>query len=184
MIETSIYVGDLRSHVGSHRQVHVNVPGESFASTLCQVVDEITCDLTLESVNRGIIIHGTLQGNFKAQCSYGLIEIVEPFTVNVNELFEEVRAREPVSDDEDTYRFQGDDIDIEQMLRDSIIINLPLAPVCGHGPEDCTVCSAQVVPFIAKDVVEKSEEIIGGINDAIAKDDIDPRWKALDDFPK
>ena len=184
MIESSIYVGDLRAHVGSRRDIHILVPGESFHSSLCKVVDEITCDLILESVSHGIVVHGNLQLNFSAQCSYGLVDIVEPLTVNVNELFEEIRPREPIKDDEETYRFQGDDIDIEQMLRDSIIPSLPLAPVCGHGPENCLVCSNQVVPYIAKDLDAISDHIIGGIADAVAEPKRDPRWSALDDFPK
>jgi len=179
MIETSIYVGDLRSHVGSRRDIHIEIPGESFHSSLCKVIDAITCDLTLESISNGIVIHGICQGNFSAQCSYGLVDIVEPFSVNVNELFEEVRSRDIVDGDEDTYRFRGEDIDIEQMLRDSVIPSLPLAPVCSHGPQDCVVCTSQIVPFIGKDLDKISDEIVGGIEDAIAPNPVDPRWSGL-----
>ena len=153
MIETSIYVGDLRSHVGSRRDIHVEIPGESFYSSLCKVIDDITCDFTLESISNGIVVHGICQGNFSAQCSYGLVEIVEPFSVNV-----------------------------EQMLRDSVIPSLPLAPVCSHGPQDCVVCSSQIVPFISKDLDKISDKIIGGIDDAIAPDSVDSRWSALESF--
>jgi len=184
LIETSIYVGDLRSHIGSRRDIHIEIPGESFSSSLCKVIDEIACDFTLESISNGIVIHGVCQGNFAALCSYGLVDIVEPFQVNINELFEEVRARDIIDGDEDTYRFRGDDIDIEQMLRDSVIPSLPLAPKCSHGPEDCVVCSSQVVPFIGKDLDKISDEIIGGIDDAIAPKPIDPRWSALEQFGK
>ena len=182
MIETSIYVGDLRSHVGSRRDIHVEIPGESFYSSLCKVIDDITCDFTSESISNGIVVHGICQGNFSAQCSYGLVEIVEPFSVNVNELFEEKRARDIVDGDEDTYQFRGEDLDIEQMLRDSVIPSLPLAPVCSHGPQDCVVCSSQIVPFISKDLDKISDKIIGGIDDAIAPDSVDSRWSALESF--
>ncbi|HMS24295.1 MAG TPA: hypothetical protein PKB15_01170, partial [Acidimicrobiia bacterium] len=93
MIESSIYVGDLRSHIGSRRDVHLVVPGETFFSTLARIVDDLTCDLTIESVGHGFVIHGTVQTNYSAQCGYGLVEIIEPLTVNVNELFEERRVR-------------------------------------------------------------------------------------------
>ncbi len=180
MIETSIYVGDLRSHVGSRRDIHIVVPGESFSTNVAQIIDDITCDLTLESVPHGIVIHGLLQGNYSAQCSYGLIDIVEPIRVTVNnELFEEVRLRERMQEeDEDVYRFKGEDLDIEQMLRDILLTSLPLAPVCGHGPENCAVCSAQVTPFIAKDLGNISDHVIGGIDDVITEKK-NP-WAALD----
>ena len=183
MIESSIYVGDLRSHIGSRRDVHLVVPGETFFSTFARIVDDLTCDLTIESVGHGFVIHGTVQTNYSAQCGYGLVEIIEPLTVNVNELFEERRVRDPIKDDDETYRFTGDDIDIEQMLRDSILTSLPLAPVCGHGPENCVVCANQIVPFLTKDFDEVSEHIIGGIDDVVSEPVKDSRWSALDEFP-
>lgn len=179
MIETSIYVGDLRAHIGSRRDIHLEVPGGTFYSPLCKVIDDISCDFIMESISNGIVIHGLCQGNYSALCSYGLVDIVEPFQVSVNELFEEVRARDRVDGDEDTYQFRGDDLDIEQMLRDSVIPSLPLAPKCSHGPQDCTICSSQVVPFIQKDIDGISDKIIGGIDDVVAKNEIDPRFEVL-----
>lgn len=181
MIETSIFIGDLRAHVGSRRDIHIEVPGDTFASPLAQVVDEITCDLTLESVSHGIVVHGTLATRYSAKCSYGLVDIVEPLTAVVNELFEEVKFKEQISHDAETYQFIGNELDIEQMLRDSVIPSLPLAPVCGHGPENCSICSSQIEPFISRDVGELSNQIIGGIDDVLA-DDKDPRWSVLDDL--
>lgn len=183
MIESTIYVGDLRARVGSRRNVRVEIPGSSFSSSLCKIIDEITCDLILESVNHGIVVHGSLQMNYSAQCSFGLIDIVEPLTVNINELFEELRPREKIDDDdEQTYTFKGDDINIEQMLRDSILTSLPLAPVCGHGPENCTICASQVKPFLAKDLDRISKDIVGGIDDVTAERTSDNRWSALNDL--
>lgn len=182
MIESTIYVGDLRARIGSKRETRIEVPGVSFSSALCKIVDDVTCNLVLESVSHGVVIHGVLQLNFSAECSYGLVDIVEPLTINVNELFEEIRPREPLNDDDETYKFQGDDLDVEQMLRDSILTSLPLAPVCGHGPENCTICSNQIKPFINKDIEKLTDHIIGGIDDAIADSKADDRWSALNDL--
>lgn len=187
MIASSVYIGDLRSRIGSRRDIHLVVPGTSFSSILAHVVDDITCDLTLENVSQGIVVHGRLQGNYSAQCSYGLIEFTEPLTITVNELFEDSKKIERDDEkDEETYLFTGDELDLEQFIRDAILLNLPLAPVCGHGPENCAVCSSQIVPFLAKDLDDVSNKIIGGIDDAIAETGQpkkDPRWSALDDFP-
>lgn len=182
MIESTIYVGDLRARVGSRRSVRVEVSGASFSSSLCKIIDEVTCDLLLESVSHGIVVHGSLNLNYSAQCSFGLIDIVEPLTVNINELFIESRPREKIDNDEETYTFKGDDIDIEQMLRDSILTSLPLAPVCGHGPENCTICASQVKPFLFKDIDNISRDIVGGIDDVIADPKLDKRWSALKDL--
>lgn len=177
MIETSIYVGDLRAYVGSRRDIHIEVPGESFSTRLCAITDDISCDFTLESVSHGIVIHGVMQLNYAAQCSYGLVDIVEPLVVSVaNELFHENKTREKNTNDDESYSFQGDDLDIEQMIRDAIVTHVPLAPVCGHGPNDCVVCSTTVVPFLGNDE---------SVADEVTHPDVtDPRWDALKDFPR
>ena len=45
------------------------------------------------------------------------------------------------------------------------------------------MCSNQIKPFIAKDLEEISDQIIGGIEDVISEPKKDPRWSALDEFP-
>ncbi|MFN8015528.1 MAG: YceD family protein [Acidimicrobiia bacterium] len=188
MIECRVYVGDLLNHLGSKREIHLSIPGVGFSSALCSVIDDVECNLTLESVTGGIVVHGFLDGNYSAQCSYGLTDIVDSFHFNVNELFESPRERdkkiinidvEGQLGQDDNYQFTGDELDLEQMFRDVIITGLPLAPVCAHGPENCSVCSVQIKKFISKRF-DKSDEVIGGIDDVLNQHD--PRWSALDDF--
>ena len=179
MIETSIYVGDLRSRLGSRRDVHLEIPGDDYQSFLCKVIDTVVCDFTLESVTSGIVIHGLIQGNFGAQCSYGLREIVQPFTVNVNELFEEIRIRDRDDLDEETYKFKGDDLDISQMLTDAIVPSLPLAPVCSGGPSNCVICSAQIKPFISDQEHQSRKFSKDSLFETESDDIFDPRWDAL-----
>lgn len=184
MIETSIFVGDLRTHVGSRRDVHLEISGKEFHSATVRIVDDVICDLTLESVSHGIVVRGNLQADYSAVCSYGLVDIVEPFNAVVNELFEEVKHQDEISDDSHNYQYFGENIDINQMLRDAIITSLPLVPVCGHGPEDCSICSSQITPFIDRDAKDIEKQIVGNIDDVLgsAKDIKDPRWAALDDI--
>jgi uncharacterized metal-binding protein YceD (DUF177 family) len=180
VIETKIYVGDLRSHKGAHRDVHLEIPGESFSTNVAHIVDTVTCDLVLENASSAIVVRGTLSGNFTAQCSYGLVDFTESFSVLVNELFEERDHRRPhesLDDEEDSYSYSGDDIDIEDLMHDSISVYLPLAPACAHGPENCAVCSSEIIPFIAKDL---PEGIVGGVDDV--EPPKDNRWSALDDL--
>lgn len=180
MIETSIYVGDLLHRIGSRRDFHIVVPGEKYSSSVARIIDDVTCDLSVESVSQGIVVHGTIQANYSAQCSYGLVDLVEDLVLNVNELFEEEKKRRDVlreDDDEETYSFTGDEIDVEDLIRDSILLGLPIAPVCGHGPENCAVCSNEIVPFIDK---ELPPGIVGGVGDIEPKPD--SRWAVLDDL--
>ena len=185
MNEHLIYVGDVFKRSGSHKQVHLVIDDEEFKTSFAHVVDEVTCDFTLESITNGIVVRGTISGNYEAKCGYGLETFNESFTYNVNELFEHghklsaksVESNFAMADDddeeEDLYSFEGADIDVTQMVIDTILTNLPIAPVCSHGPENCSVCSKEVLPYISKDDLrDKPREV--------EEKKIDPRWQALD----
>ena len=187
MSENLIHIGDVFKRSGSHKQVHLVIENEEFATSFARVIDEVTCDFTLESITNGIVVRGTIVGNYEAKCGYGLESFTESFTYNVNELFEHGnaitlgtrgggsdlaskarRGTDPNiedSEEEELYSFEGADIDVTQMVIDTILTNLPIAPVCSHGPENCTVCATEVLPYIDKDgltlqPIEKNEKKI------------------------
>jgi uncharacterized protein len=60
-----------------------------------------------------------------------LNEMSRPLSVGVSELFE------PNPVEGDTYALEGHEIDLEQLLRDSVVLELPLAPTCGDEPGSC-----------------------------------------------
>jgi uncharacterized protein len=76
--------------------------------------------------------------------------------LDVQEVFE----RDPDPDAE-TYRLDGDRIDLEPMLRDALLLALPLAPLCD---EACPGPDPEAHP-------------VGTGDDEPAAD---PRWSALD----
>lgn len=182
-----IHISDIYKRAGSHKDVHLIIEDEEFTTSFAKVVDEVTCDFKLESITNGIVVRGTINGNYEAKCGYGLENFTESFTYNVNELFEhghKLSAKKEKStfaqaddddEEEDLYSFEGADIDVSQMVRDTILTNLPIAPVCSHGPENCTVCAKEVLPYISKDdLTDKRKE-----PETIKKD---PRWAALDEM--
>lgn len=179
MIESTIFVGDLRAQKGARRNFHLAIPSESFSTPVVTFEDDLICDFTAENVSQGFVVHGNISAQYVSQCSYGLVDISSSLSVNVNELFEE----NPISqDDEEIYSFRGENIDLEQLLRDSILTSLPLAPVCDHGPENCSVCTSQIQPFISKEI--PTEHIIGSIDDALgdnASRQTNP-WSVLDEL--
>lgn len=178
MIESSIYIGDLKHRNGLRRDFRLNVPAETFSTPLISFEDDLICQLVVESVSQGFVVHGTINGQYSAQCGYGLVDMTSSLMVSVNELFEdESVVSSEAEESEEAYTFKGDEIDVEQMVRDSVLTNLPLSPSCDHGPENCSVCTSQIKPFISKPL--PTEKVLGSVDDALGAGG-DARWSVLD----
>ncbi|GJF33731.1 hypothetical protein KNE206_64310 [Kitasatospora sp. NE20-6] len=120
----------------------IGVPGKS----------PITLELRLESVVEGVLVTGTAGTHVEGECSRCLEPVEDDLEVDFQELYyypeseERHRARMPVADvldeesDEETYRLEGDFFDLQPVLRDAVVLALPLQPVC---QDDCLgLCSA------------------------------------------
>ncbi|GAA3745392.1 hypothetical protein GCM10022402_26260 [Salinactinospora qingdaonensis] len=136
---------------------------------------EIQLDFRLEAVMDGVLVTGAALARMSAECSRCLDPISDEVEVDFQELF-----RYPSDDslgidagggegdgagaDED-YHLEGDLIDLEQVVRDALILALPLSPLCrGDCPGLCAECGAKLADVEA---------------DHSHGDRVDPRWEAL-----
>ena len=121
-----IDVADLLSQPAGRRTVHLEVPVEGLGGSAARVPDEgpVVLDLLLERVPEGIVVRGTVYGRWQAACSVCLTDLEEALVLDVSELFE----ADPVEGD--TYPLHGHQIDLEQLVRDTVLLELPLAPTC------------------------------------------------------
>jgi uncharacterized protein len=88
-------------------------------------------DLVLERVPDGIVVRGTIATRWRAECSVCLGDASRPVSIGVSELFE------PDPLEGDTYPIEAHELDLEQLVRDTVVLELPLAPTCapdGTGP--------------------------------------------------
>ena len=128
-----IDVADLLTHRASRRGVHLEAPLDSLAGSAARVPDDepVVLDLVLERVSEGVVVRGTVQAVWRGTCGVCLTDLEHTLTPTVGELFEP----EPVEGD--TYPLEGHEIDLEQLVRDVVLLELPLAPTCettGRGP--------------------------------------------------
>jgi uncharacterized protein len=128
-----IDVADLLSKPAARRPVHLEVPVEGLAGSAARVADDepIVLDLMLERVPEGIVVRGPVRARWRAACSVCLTEIDDELALEVNELFEAEAV------EGDTYPLAGHQLDLEQLVRDAVLLELPLAPTCesiGLGP--------------------------------------------------
>ena len=87
----------------------------------------LRADLVLHPVSNGIAVTGTVAFSTEDQCMRCLETTQSDRTAGVGALFDR-------SDDDESYPLEGHEIDVEQMLRDEVLLSLPIAHVCG---EDC-----------------------------------------------
>jgi uncharacterized protein len=130
-----IDVADLLSQPAARRAVHLEVPVEGLTGSAAWVSGDepVVLDLLLERVPEGIVVRGTVGTRWQAACSLCLTDLEQGLVIDVSELFEP----EPVEGD--TYALPGHELDLEQLVRDAVLLELPLAPTCettGRAP--CT----------------------------------------------
>jgi uncharacterized protein len=127
-------VSHLLRRPGSTRDVHLEVPLPDLENRAAHI-DEgtpLTLDLRLEGLSHGIVANGRVRGRWSAVCSRCLNPIERDFDLRLRELFE----ADPV--EEETYPLRDEEIDLEQPLRDLIVPELPIVPLC--DPECRGLC--------------------------------------------
>lgn len=130
----------------------------------------IDLDLRLESVLEGVLVSGTADLVISAECSRCLDLFDWHQEFDLTELFRypPTDARGAVVEEDDESddplpELKDDLIDLEPTLRDAVVLDLPLAPLCN---EDCLgLCSVCGV---------RLEDAPGHVHDTS-----DPRWAAL-----
>lgn len=124
----------------------------------------IDLDLRLESVVEGVLVTGTAVVQLSGECVRCLVGISDELEVDVQELF---TYSESAADEDEASRLQGELIDLEPVLRDQVVLELPFQPVCA---EDCAGLCVECGTNL-NDNPEHSHD-----------ESIDPRWARLADL--
>ena len=120
--------------------------------------EKLEIDIRLESVHEGILATGDVFATAKGECSRCLDEIETAVEVDFQELF----AYSGTS--EDDFVVEDEQIDIDQVIRDAVVLSLPFQPVCDKDCAGlCPTCGAKY-----KDDPQHAHEAA-----------IDPRWNEL-----
>lgn len=123
---------------------------------------DIHLDLRLEAVMEGVLVTGTAQVPLSGECARCLDELSSDLEVNFQELY--VYPESETASEEEP-RLEGELLDVEQALRDAVVLTLPLNPLCR---EDCPGLCAQCGIRLADAEPDHRHE-----------ESIDPRWQAL-----
>ena len=133
-----IDIRDLLGHPGMSRTAHLRGTLEGLGTEVATLKAEepVEGDLLLESVVEGVLASGRLSGTFALLCARCLKDFEQPVLVEVHELF----TANPADDDSDVYPLDAEGfIDPEQMVRDTLGLELPFSPL--HSPDCQGLCS-------------------------------------------
>ena len=125
-----------RRSPGVQRRVHVEGHLPELGTSAAGVPSgaDIAGEVTVEAMTDGrVTVTGTLRAPWRGECRRCLDEVDGEVVVDVQEVFEPHPA-----DDAETYPLDGDVVDLEPMVRDAVLLALPLAPLCEEacaGPD-------------------------------------------------
>ncbi|WP_030164373.1 YceD family protein [Spirillospora albida] len=152
---------------GSSREEHVTAPApENFGIEMigAPAGAPIELDLRLEAVLEGVLVTGTATLPLQGECARCLDPIASTFEADFQELFVYPDTRSGGNADDDELRLEDDLIDLEPVLRDAVVLALPLSPLCRDDcPGLCPECGAR----LADAGPEHHHDVA------------DPRWAAL-----
>lgn len=126
---------------------------------------ELELDIRLESVTEGVLVSGDVDGEAVGECARCLIEVSQPVSARLRELYAYPgSATDETTDTDELPRVVDDLIDLQPLIRDEITLALPLVPLC--TPDCAGLCP---------DCGERFAELEPGHSHEI----LDPRWAAL-----
>ena len=164
-------VFDTRSlgrRAGAMTTVTTEVPAPADLGTEVIGVPEgspVELDLRLEAVVEGVLVTGTARMEAVGECVRCLRDVRLPVEVEVQELFVHDASREAgYADDDEVSMVVGDLVDLEPVIRDDVVLDLPFRPLCAEDCAGlCPTCGARL------------DDDPGHHHDTVA----DPRWAAL-----
>lgn len=155
-------IRDLGRRAGSMLEVDRTVPAPADLGGGVAVVppgSELDLRLRFEAVVEGVLVSGTATFTVAGECARCLDAVSWDETTAFSELY----LHEPGPEEEELPVLHGDLLDLEPVLRDAIVLGLPLAPLCrADCPGLCVECGARLAD-----------------DPAHSHDVLDPRWAAL-----
>lgn len=164
-VSIGVPVHDLLRRPGVRRQVerHVTVDHLAVSSASVPEGGEAVVDVVLEAIGDDIVATGTVCAPWTGLCRRCLGEVTSQVCADVREIFQ----RHPVEGE--TYLLGDGVVDLGPMVAESVLLALPLAPLCST---ECAGPDPDRFPAVPGD-----EEPAGEVTEMR-----DPRWAVLDEL--
>ncbi len=138
---------------------------------------DIAVDVALENAPAGVVVTGSIQAHWQGPCARCSTPVQGRTDINVREVF----AKSPVEGEH--YRLDPQHVDLAPMVREAILLDLPIHAVPCPNPEPCPNLPAELVRD--SDSGDPGDPGAAGSADPATDPEPDepprdPRWAALD----
>lgn len=166
-VRTVEHVADLRRRPGVPRPVGRAVPASALgelatSAALVPPGSEVELEAVAEATGADVVVTGTLAFAWEGECRRCLRDVAGRVEAEVREVF----TPHPVEGE--TWPVEADAIDLAPVLREAVLLALPLVPLCS---EDCAGPDPERFPATVESGPPPEEAA-----------PVDPRWAALDDL--
>jgi uncharacterized protein len=102
---------------------------------------DLELDVRLERITDGVVVTATVRAPLVGECA----RCLDLFTSATEIQFTELFSHDASEEDADGYLLDGDLLDLEPALRDALVLELPLAPLCAEDcPGLCSECGVRL----------------------------------------
>lgn len=156
-------------------EIDTTVVAKGLAITTSRIPDgeSVNVRATITADHQGVAARGSISSAWEGECRRCLELVREEFTADLDVTFllaNDFETHEMSVDDADAYEFDGVTVDLGEVVREELMLALPLSPLCREG------C----------DGVESEHFVSGDADDLEDADEgepaIDPRWAALSEL--
>lgn len=135
-----VNVVELLRWPGTTKDIATSVAAEDMEFDDDRLLDKsVDVALHLDSLSNGIAVTGTASAWWQGDCRRCLNHIEEEMTIEVSELYQ-VNVEDP-----DAYPITGDQVSFAPMVRENLLLSVPLAPLCRPDCAGlCAICGADL----------------------------------------
>ncbi len=159
-----VEIAKLRQRSGTRKQVArtAAVSGATISDAQVPEDQPVAVDFLVEAVGDSVSVTGSVAAQWSSECRRCLDPVTGPIELRVQEMFE------PEPTEGETYPLGSETLDLEPMIRDVIMLELPVAPLCR---EECPGPVPEAFEVVPSDADGEGED---------GEPERDPRWAALD----
>jgi uncharacterized protein len=124
---------------------------ETLSSEALKLKSPARANLRVDKAGPEVFARGSVGTSIELQCSRCLRSFVKELDVNINVVYlpvEELKGEEKheIKDDElDIGFYQGDELDVQDLVREQILLNVPMKPLCSEACKGiCPDCGADL----------------------------------------
>jgi uncharacterized protein len=143
-------LNEVVSHLGKHVSYEINEPPIEDAESGLKCVEPIVGKATFSNTGRHVVVRGEFRTTVEIECARCLGSYRVPIQSPIEESFQipghipdmaEEQEEEQIEDEESELLFQENMLDLTELLRQNILLALPIKPICSDECKGlCPTC--------------------------------------------